>query len=183
MLQIKSISKRYKTGDFVQQALDKVSLNLRDSEFVADSGSLGLRQDHLAQHHRRPRPVRRRRPASSTASPRSEYKDRDWDAYRNHTIGFVFQSYNLIPHQTILANVELALTLSGVSARPSAASARVEALEKVGLGEQHQQEAEPAVRRPDAARGHRPRTGQRPGHRAGRRADRRARLRDSPCRS
>ena len=57
MLQIKSISKRYKTGDFVQQALDKVSLNLRDSEFVAILGSLGFRQDHLAQHHRRPRPV------------------------------------------------------------------------------------------------------------------------------
>ena len=92
-----------------------------------------------------------------------EYKDRDWDSYRNHTIGFVFQSYNLIPHQTVLANVELALTISGVSKAERRQRAR-QALEQVGLGESAAQKAQPDVRRPDAAGGHRPRAGEQPGY-------------------
>ena len=134
MLQIQKISKKYITGDLVQTALNEVSLNLRDSEFVAilgpsvsgkttllniiggldryDSGDLIIN-------------------GIST----KKYKDRDWDSYRNHTIGFVFQSYNLIPHQTVLSNVELALTISGIS-KAERKKRAIEALEKVGLGKQ-----------------------------------------------
>ena len=83
------------------------------------------------------------------------FGDRDWDAYRNHSVGFVFQSYNLIPHQTVLENVELALTLSGVS-RKERRKRAVEALNKVGLGNQLKKAAQPDVRRTDAAGGHRP---------------------------
>ncbi len=134
MLQIKSISKQYKTGDLVQTALDQVSLSFRDNEFVSilgpsgsgkttllniiggldryDSGDLII--DHVST---------------------KKYKDRDWDSYRNHTIGFVFQSYNLIPHQTVLANVELALTIAGISHKERKRRA-LEALDQVGLKEQ-----------------------------------------------
>jgi putative ABC transport system permease protein len=86
-----------------------------------------------------------------------KYKDRDWDSYRNHTIGFIFQSYNLIPHQTVLSNVELALTISGVSGAERKKRAE-EALIKVGLGDQMHKKPKPDVRRPDAASGHCPRT-------------------------
>ena len=79
-----------------------------------------------------------------------KYKDRDWDSYRNHTIGFVFQSYNLIPHQTVLSNVELALTISGVSKSERRKRAK-QALEQVGLGEQLHKKPQPDVRRADAA--------------------------------
>ena len=134
MLQIKNICKQYKTGGLVQKALDGVSLNLRENEFVAilgpscsgkttllniiggldryDSGDLVIN-------------------GIST----KKYKDRDWDSYRNHTIGFVFQSYNLIPHQTVLANVELSLTISGISKGERRRRA-IKALKEVGLGEQ-----------------------------------------------
>ena len=134
MLQIKSISKRYKTGDFVQQALDKVSLNLRDSEFVAILGPSGSGKTTLLNIIGG---VDRYDDGDLVINGIStrQYKDRDWDSYRNHTIGFVFQSYNLIPHQSVLANVELALTLSGVSRKERRARA-IAVLEKVGLGDQ-----------------------------------------------
>lgn len=86
-----------------------------------------------------------------------KYKDRDWDSYRNHTIGFVFQSYNLIPHQTILANVELALTISGCFQRGARKKA-IAALEKDRSWKTAPQAAEPDVRRSDAACRHRPRS-------------------------
>ena len=134
MLQIKSISKRYKTGDFVQQALDKVSLNLRDSEFVAILGPSGSGKTTLLNIIGGLDRYDDGDLVINGISTR-QYKDRDWDSYRNHTIGFVFQSYNLIPHQTVLANVELALTISGISGAERRRRA-TEALEKVGLGNQ-----------------------------------------------
>ena len=134
MLQIKHISKQYRTGELVQDALDNVSLNLRDNEFVSILGPSGSGKttllniiggldrydsgDLIINH-------------VSTA----KYKDRDWDSYRNHTIGFVFQSYNLIPHQTVLANVELALTIGGISQKERKERA-LNALEQVGLRDQ-----------------------------------------------
>ena len=133
MLQIKSISKRYKTGDFVQQALDKVGLNLRDSEFVAILGPSGSGKTTLLNIIGGLDRYDDGDLVINGISTR-QYKDRDWDSYRNHTIGFVFQSYNLIPHQTILSNVELALTISGIGKADRRERAR-KALEKVGLGE------------------------------------------------
>ena len=133
MLQIKSISKRYKTGDFVQQALDKVSLNLRDSEFLAILGPSGSGKTTLLNIIGGLDRYDDGDLVINGISTR-QYKDRDWDSYRNHTIGFVFQSYNLIPHQTILSNVELALTISGIGKADRRERAR-KALEKVGLGE------------------------------------------------
>lgn len=133
MLQISHVSKRYKTGDFVQQALDDVSLNLRDNEFVAILGPSGSGKTTLLNIIGG---LDRYDDGDLVINGIStkRYKDRDWDSYRNHTIGFVFQSYNLIPHQTILSNVELALTISGVSRANRKERAR-KALERVGLGE------------------------------------------------
>ncbi|MBW3087699.1 ABC transporter ATP-binding protein/permease [Bifidobacterium sp. 82T24] len=133
MLQIKSISKQYRTGDFVQKALDDVSLNLRDSEFVAILGPSGSGKTTLLNIIGG---LDRYDSGDLVINGIStkRYKDRDWDSYRNHTIGFVFQSYNLIPHQTILSNVELALTISGVSKSERRERAR-KALEQVGLGD------------------------------------------------
>ena len=114
MLQIKGISKQYRTGELVQQALNDVSLNLRDNEFVSILGPSGSGKTTLLNVIGG---LDRYDAGDLVINGIStkEYKDRDWDAYRNHTIGFVFQSYNLIPHQTILANVELALTIGGIS--------------------------------------------------------------------
>lgn len=133
MLQLKDIRKSYTTGDFTQVALDGVTINFRDNEFAAilgpsgsgkttmlniiggldhyDSGDLLI--DDVSTKH---------------------YKDRDWDTYRNNRIGFVFHSYNLIPHQSVLANVELALTLSGVG-REERRERAIAQLERVGLGD------------------------------------------------
>ena len=134
MLQLKKIHKQYKTGALVQTALDKVSLNLRDCEFVAILGPSGSGKTTLLNIIGG---LDRYDSGDLIINGIStkKYTDRDWDSYRNHTIGFVFQSYNLIPHQTVLANVELALTISGVSGAERRRRA-TEALQKVGLGNQ-----------------------------------------------
>ena len=134
MLQIQHIKKEYRTGTLVQKALDDVSLNLRDNEFVAILGPSGSGKTTLLNIIGG---LDRYDSGDLIINGIStkKYKDRDWDSYRNHTIGFVFQSYNLIPHQTVLANVELALTISGVSKEVRRKKA-IAALEKVGLGKQ-----------------------------------------------
>lgn len=134
MLQIKNISKKYQTGDLIQTALDGVSLNLRDNEFVAILGPSGSGKTTLLNIIGGLDRYDSGDLVINSISTK-KYKDRDWDSYRNHTIGFVFQSYNLIPHQTILSNVELALTISGISRRERKQRAK-KALEEVGLGEQ-----------------------------------------------
>ena len=134
MLQIKDIHKEYRTGNLVQRALDGVSLSLRDNEFVAILGPCGSGKTTLLNIIGGLDRYDRGDLIINGISTK-KYKDRDWDSYRNHTIGFVFQSYNLIPHQTVLANVELALTISGVSKSERRRRAK-EALEKVGLGAQ-----------------------------------------------
>ena len=134
MLKLKQINKEYKTGELVQHALNNVSLNLRDNEFVAILGPSGSGKTTplniiggLDRYDSGDLVIN----GIST----KKYTDRDWDSYRNHTIGFVFQSYNLIPHQTVLGNVELALTISGVSKAERRRRAAA-ALEQVGLGNQ-----------------------------------------------
>lgn len=134
MLQIENISKKYVTGDLVQQALKNVSLTLRDNEFVAILGPSGSGKTTLLNVIGG---LDRYDSGDLIINGIStqKYKDRDWDSYRNHTIGFVFQSYNLIPHQTVLSNVELALTISGISKSERRKRAK-KALEEVGLGDQ-----------------------------------------------
>ncbi len=131
MLQIREVSKIYKTGDLMQRALNRVSLNFRDNEFVAILGPSGSGKTTLLNiiggldHYDVGDLI-----INGISTQR--YSGRDWDSYRNHSIGFVFQSYNLIPHQSILSNVELALTISGISRKERKERAK-EALEKVGL--------------------------------------------------
>ena len=134
MLQIRDICKEYRTGSLVQKALDQVSLNLRDNEFVAILGPSGSGKTTLLNIIGG---LDRYDSGDLIINGIStkKYKDRDWDSYRNHTIGFVFQSYNLIPHQTILSNVELALTISGIGKSERRERAK-KALDQVGLGEQ-----------------------------------------------
>ena len=130
MLKLQRIVKDYQAGDTTVHALRGVSLQFRESEFVAILGPFRLRQDDAAQHHRRSRPLYGGRPHHQRQVSTKDLSRRaTGTAYRNHTIGFVFQSYNLIPHQSGAGNVELALTLSGVCSRASAASARSAALE------------------------------------------------------
>ena len=136
MLQLKNIVKTYAVGNDEESvhALRGVDLAFRDSEFVAVLGPSGCGKTTLLNILGG---LDRYTEGDLIINGRStkEYADADWDTYRNHSIGFVFQSYNLIPHQSVLANVELALTLSGVS-RAERRRRAIEALEKVGLGDQ-----------------------------------------------
>lgn len=133
MIEIRDITKSYKTGDFVQKALDGVSITFRESEFVAVLGPSGSGKttflnilggfDHADSGD-----------IVVNGVSTKNYSDKDWDTYRNHRIGFIFQSYNLIPHQTVVANVELALTLAGIGGAERHERAMA-ALERVGLAE------------------------------------------------
>lgn len=134
MLQVVNVSKKYRTGDLVQQALDNLSLNLRDNEFVAVLGPSGSGKTTLLNVIGGLDCYDQGDLIINGISTK-DYSGRDWDSYRNHSIGFVFQSYNLIPHQTILANVELALTISGFGRAERRKRAK-KALEDVGLGDQ-----------------------------------------------
>ena len=134
MLELKKITKIYPAGDGQVEALKGVDLQFRKSEFVSILGPSGCGKttllniigglDHYTDGD-----------LFINGKSTKDFKDRDWDSYRNHSVGFVFQSYNLIPHQSVLQNVELALTLSGVS-KSERKKRAVEALEKVGLKEQ-----------------------------------------------
>ena len=134
MLELKNIVKEYPAGGQPVEALKGVSLQFRESEFVSILGPSGCGKTTLLNIIGG---LDQYTSGDLVINGRStkDYKDRDWDAYRNHSIGFVFQSYNLIPHQTVLQNVELALTLSGVSKAERRRRAK-EALERVGLGSQ-----------------------------------------------
>ena len=134
MLQLQNISKQYKTGDLIQHALNGVSLNLRRSGFVSVLGPSGSGKTTLLNIIGGLDRYDSGELLMNGASTKN-YRDRDWDTYRNHTIGFVFQSYNLIPHQSILSNVELALTIGGRKRAERRQRAR-QALEAVGLGDQ-----------------------------------------------
>ncbi|MCD7814969.1 MAG: ABC transporter ATP-binding protein/permease [Lachnospiraceae bacterium] len=134
MLEIKNIQKQYKTGGLIQKALDGVSLSFRDNEFVAILGPSGSGKTTLLNIIGGLDRYDSGDLLINGVSTK-KYKDRDWDTYRNHSIGFVFQSYNLISHQSVLQNVELALTISGISKSERRRRAK-EALEKVGLGDQ-----------------------------------------------
>ena len=131
MLEIRKITKKYKTGDFTQKALNGVSVNFRECEFVSILGPSGSGKTTLLNIIGGLDKYTSGDLVINGISTK-KYKDKDWDAYRNHRIGFVFQSYNLIPHQTILSNVELALTLSGVSKKERRRKAK-SVLKKVGL--------------------------------------------------
>ena len=134
MLELKNIVKEYPVGGQPVEALKGVSLQFRESEFVSILGPSGCGKTTLLNIIGG---LDQYTSGDLVINGRStkDYKDRDWDAYRNHSVGFVFQSYNLIPHQTVLQNVELALTLSGVSKAERRRRAK-EALERVGLGSQ-----------------------------------------------
>lgn len=131
MIEVKEIRKEYRTGEFVQRALDGVSVTFRDNEFVAVLGPSGSGKTTLLNILGGLDTADSGEIVINGTSTR-EYKSADWDTYRNHRIGFVFQSYNLIPHQTVRANVELAMTLTGVDTEERRARAE-EALDKVGL--------------------------------------------------
>lgn len=134
MLKLSNIVKRYGEGENAVTALDGIDVAFRESEFVAVLGHSGCGKTTLLNIIGGLDGYTSGDLVINGVSTK-EYKSRDWDAYRNHSVGFIFQSYNLIPHQTVLANVELALTISGVPKRERRQRA-VEALKKVGLGDQ-----------------------------------------------
>ena len=145
MLQLKNIVKDYGEGDSKVQALKGVSINFRANEFVSILGHSGCGKTTLLnivggldQYTDGDLIIK--------GKTTKKYKDKDWDTYRNHSVGFVFQSYNLIMHQTVLQNVELALTLSGVSKSERRRRAK-EVLEKVGLGSQIHKKPKRGIRR------------------------------------
>ena len=134
MLSLKNITKDYKVGTNTVRALRGVSIDFRENEFVSILGQSGCGKTTLLniiggldQYTDGDLVIN----GKST----KDFKDKDWDTYRNHSIGFVFQSYNLIAHQTVLSNVELVLTLTGVS-KAERKKRAIDALEKVGLGDQ-----------------------------------------------
>jgi len=133
MLELKKITKIYKTGTFTQKALNKVSINFRENEFVSILGPSGSGKTTLLNIVGGLDKYDSGDLIINEISTK-KYKDRDWDTYRNHRIGFIFQSYNLIPHQSVLSNVELALTLSGVSKKERKRRA-IKALKEVGLSD------------------------------------------------
>ena len=133
MLRLEGIAKKYKTGDFIQTALDGIDLTLRDNEFVAVLGPSGSGKTTLLNIIGGLDRYESGNLLINGVSTK-DYRDRDWDTYRNHTIGFVFQSYNLIPHQSVLDNVALALTIGGISGRERKERA-LKALEQVGLSD------------------------------------------------
>ena len=134
MLTLKEIRKSYVTGDTTVEALKGISLSFRDSEFVSVLGPSGCGKTTLLNiiggldRYTSGQ-------LEINGKPTDTFSDRDWDAYRNHSVGFVFQSYNLIPHQSVLANVELALTISGIDRAERRRRAKA-VLERVGLGDQ-----------------------------------------------
>ena len=134
MLQLKRITKDYLSGDNEVKALKGIDLEFRESEFVSILGQSGCGKTTLLNIIGG---LDRYTSGDLVINGKStkEFKDKDWDTYRNHSVGFVFQSYNLIPHQTVLANVELALTISGVGKEERRKRA-IDALTKVGLGDQ-----------------------------------------------
>lgn len=134
MLQLKNITKNYLSGDNEVQALKGINIEFRENEFVSILGQSGCGKTTLLNIIGG---LDRYTSGDLIINGKStkEFKDKDWDTYRNHSVGFVFQSYNLIPHQTVLANVELALTISGVGKAERKKKA-IEALQKVGLGDQ-----------------------------------------------
>ncbi len=134
MLRLENIVKTYVTGELRQTALKGVSISFREHEFVSILGQSGSGKTTLLNIIGGLDRYDSGDLVIDGVSTK-DYKDADWDSYRNHTVGFVFQSYNLIPHQTVLANVEMALTLAGVSKKERRQRA-VEVLEKVGLGDQ-----------------------------------------------
>ena len=131
MLELINISKTYKTGDFIQKALDQVNIKFRENEFISILGPSGSGKTTMLNIIGG---LDRYDQGDLLINGRStkDYKDKEWDNYRNKSIGFVFQSYNLIPHQNVLSNVELALTLAGISKKERRQRA-LEVLEKVGL--------------------------------------------------
>ena len=134
MLQLKNITKNYLSGDNEVQALKGIDIEFRENEFVSILGQSGCGKTTLLNIIGG---LDRYTSGDLIINGEStkEFKDKDWDTYRNHSVGFVFQSYNLIPHQTVLANVELALTISGVG-KAERRKRAIEALQKVGLGDQ-----------------------------------------------
>ena len=134
MLELTNITKDYVSGDTTVKALKGVSIKFRKNEFVSILGQSGCGKTTLLNIIGG---LDRYTDGDLSIDDIStkKYKDKDWDTYRNNRIGFVFQSYNLIPHQTVLSNVELALTLSGVS-KSERRKRAIEVLEKVGLGDQ-----------------------------------------------
>lgn len=134
MLRLKKIEKNYEVAGNEIKALKGINLEFRKSEFVAVLGPSGCGKTTLLNIIGGLDKYSKGDLIINGVSTK-KYKDRDWDTYRNHSVGFIFQSYNLIPHQSVLSNVELALTLSGVSKKERRRRA-VEALEKVGLGDQ-----------------------------------------------
>ena len=134
MIQIKNITKDYISGDSKVTALDNVSITFRENEFVSILGQSGCGKTTLLNVLGG---LDRYTSGDIIINGKStkEFKDKDWDAYRNHYIGFIFQSYNLIPHLTVLENVEIALSIAGISSKEKKEKA-TKALERVGLGNQ-----------------------------------------------
>lgn len=133
MLQLKAITKSYKTGDFTQNALHNVSLNFRQNEFVAILGQSGSGKTTMLNIIGGLDRYDNGDLIINGASTK-KYKNKDWDAYRNNSVGFIFQSYNLISHISVLQNVEMGMTLSGVSSKERTRRA-LEVLDRVGLKE------------------------------------------------